>query len=191
MLLKSIRKFKFLIILFLLILNFPYPQFKALVIPLLNEKYGISLLSYLKNAKKSIYVIMFQTGYYPGHAESISNQILRELINAKKRGLTVEVILDWSREYKELRDKNLKTAKFLAENGVAVYFDSEDKTTHSKLFIIDDKYVFIGSHNLNFYALEKNNETSVLIDSKEVANSFLNYFKEVKKECKIFLSPVH
>jgi len=190
MLLRNIRKFKFLLILFFLILTPSYSQFKAVVIPLFNEKYGVTLLSYLKKAEKSIYMIMFQTGYYPEYAESLSNQILRELVNAKKRGLTVEIILDWSR-YQDVKEKNLKTAKFLAENGVNVYFDKEEKTTHAKLFIIDGKYVLIGSHNLNYYALEKDNETSVLIESEEVANSFLDYFNQVKKECKIFLSPVH
>mgnify|MGYP000647202127 CR=1 FL=1 len=189
MLLINIKRFKFLF-LFFLIVNFSFSQLKAVVIPLFNEEYGVSLLSYIRNAKKSIFMIMFQTGYYSEYAESLSNNILRELVNAKKRGLTVEVILDWSKSG-NVKEKNFDTAKFLAENGVSVYFDKESKTTHAKLFVIDGKYVFIGSHNLNYYALEKNNETSVLIESGEVAGVFLNYFNKVKKECKIFLSPVH
>ena len=188
MLLKNIRKFSLFLFFFL---NLSFAQFKATVIPLLNERYSKDVLNYIRKAEKSIYVIMFQTGYYPEYAESITNQILREIVNAYKRGVKVEVILDLSKYYENVDKKNFETAKFLAKNGIKVYFDKEDKTTHSKLLIIDGKYVFIGSHNWNYYALEKNNETSVLIESEEVANAFIDYFNEIKKECKIFLAPLN
>ncbi|MFN4226840.1 MAG: phospholipase D-like domain-containing protein [Candidatus Ratteibacteria bacterium] len=185
---KNIKKFS---LVFFLIYNFSYVQtlYKANIVPLFNEKYASNVLSFIKKSEKSIYIVMFETGYYQEYAESTSNQILRELINAHKRGVKIEVILDLSK-YPDLREKNFKTAKFLAENGINVYFDREDKTTHSKLIIIDEKYVFIGSHNWNYYALEKNNETSVLIISEEIAKIFIDYFKEIKKECRIFIAPV-
>jgi len=188
MLLKNIKKFSLLLILFL---NLTFAQIKATVTPLFNEKYSKEVLNYIKKAEKSIHLIMFQTGYYPEHGESISNQILREIINAYKKGVKVEVILDASKHYEDVEKKNFETAKFLAKNGIKVYFDREDKTTHSKLLIIDGKYVFIGSHNWNYYALEKNNETSILIESEEVAKEFIDYFNEVKKECKIFIAPLN
>jgi phosphatidylserine/phosphatidylglycerophosphate/cardiolipin synthase-like enzyme len=188
MLLKNIKKFSLVLI---LLLNLTFAQFKATVTPLLNERYSKDVLNYIRKAEKSIYVIMFQTRYYSEYAESISNQILRELVNANKRGVKVEIILDSSKLYDDVEKKNFETAKFLAKNGVKVYFDKEDKTTHSKLLIIDGKFVFIGSHNWNYYALEKNNETSVLIESEEVAKTFIDYFNEIKKECKIFLAPLN
>ncbi|HOK55769.1 MAG TPA: phospholipase D-like domain-containing protein [bacterium] len=187
MLLKNIKKFSLFLILFF---NLVFAQFKANVTPLLNENYSKSILNFIKRAEKSIYVIMFQTGYYSEYAESISNQILREIVNAYKRDVKVEVILDLS-TMSNVKEKNFETAKFLAENGIKVYFDKADKTTHSKLLIVDDKYVFIGSHNWNYYALEKNNETSILIESEETARVFINYFNEVKKECRIFLAPLN
>ncbi|MGC8976248.1 MAG: phospholipase D-like domain-containing protein [Candidatus Ratteibacteria bacterium] len=186
MLLKSFKKFS---LLFLFISFFSFSEYKGIVTPLPNEKYGTNVLNFIKNAEKSIYLIMFQTGYYPKYGESISNQILREIINANKRGVKVEVILELTK-LKDVREKNFETAKFLAENGIKVYFDSENKTTHSKLLIIDGKYVFIGSHNWNYYSLEKNNETSVLIESEEIANFFIQYFNQLKKECRIFISPL-
>jgi len=184
MLWKNIKKFSFLIF-SLIIFNVSFSQFTGIVSPLFNEKYGVTLLSHIKNAKKSIFIVMFQTGYYPEFPEGISNQILKELVNAKKKGVNVEIILDLSK-YEDVKKKNLEVAKFLTENGINVYFDREDKTTHTKLLIIDDKYIFIGSHNLNYHALEKNNEVSVLIESEELTKVFLDYFNQIKKECKIF-----
>lgn len=187
MLLKNFKKFS---LFFFLIFALCFPQYKGTITPLINNDYAVNLLNYIKRAQKTIYVIMFQTGYYSQFAESITNQILRELVNAKARGVKVEIILELS-TIKDVKEKNFETAKFLAENGVKVYFDREDKTTHSKLVIIDENFVFIGSHNWNYYALEKNNETSVLIESKEVADLFINYFNQIKKECKIFVSPTN
>ncbi|MCM8767281.1 MAG: phospholipase D-like domain-containing protein [Candidatus Omnitrophica bacterium] len=185
MLLKNIRKFS---LFFLLLCNICFVQNKINITPLLNKDYSINLLNFIRKAEKSIYVIMFQTGYYPEHPESISNQILEELIKAHKRNIKIEIILELS-NFTDVRKKNFETAKFLAENGIKVYFDREDKTTHSKLVIIDNKYIFIGSHNWNYYSLEKNNETSVIIESEEIARVFVDYFNKIKKECKIYIAP--
>ena len=184
MLLKNIRKFNVFLI-FVFLLNVCYSQYKANVMLLINEEYSRSILNFIKNSQKSIYIIMFQTGYYPEHPESVSNQILKKLIEAGKRNVKVEVILDLSKE-SSVKEKNMKTAEFLSENGIKVYFDKETKTTHIKLVIIDEKYVFTGSHNWNYYALEKNNEISVLIDSEELARSLIEYFKKLKKGCKLY-----
>ncbi|MCM8803990.1 MAG: phospholipase D-like domain-containing protein [Candidatus Omnitrophica bacterium] len=185
--LKNIRKVSLLLI---ICFNFCFSQYKAIVTPLLNEEYAKNLIDFIKKAKKSIKVIMFETSYYKEYPESISNQILREVVNAKKRGIEVEIILELSK-FENIKRKNFEAAKFLAENGIKVYFDRENKTTHSKLLIIDNKYIFIGSHNWNYYALEKNNETSVLIDSEKVADLYIQYFSQIKKECRIFLAPLN
>jgi len=172
-------------IILLLIFNLCHSQYKATVSPLINKEYGKNLLNFIKNSKKSIYAVMFQTGYYPEYPESISNQILKELVNAKGRNVKIEIILEMSKEG-DVKEKNLNTARFLTENGIKVYFDKETKTTHIKLVIIDEKYVFIGSHNWNYYALEKNNEMSILIECEEFANLLIEYFKKLKKDCKLF-----
>lgn len=185
MLSKNIKIFKSLILFLLFIFCNCYSQFNAIVTPLINREYADKLLNSIKNAQKSIYVIMFQTGYYPEYPESFSNLILNELINAVKRKVKVEVVLEQGTK-NSVKEKNLKTGKYLAENGVIVYFDDERKTTHAKLVVIDEKLVFIGSHNWNYYALEKNNEISVLIESSQTAQFFVNYFNKLKKSCKLF-----
>ncbi|MCM8818640.1 MAG: phospholipase D-like domain-containing protein [Candidatus Omnitrophica bacterium] len=184
MLLRNIKKFNFSI--FIFILNLCFAQFKATVTPLIDKDYASTLINFIKNSKNSIYVIMFQTDYYPEYPESISNQILKELINANKKRVNVEIILEEDPKNETVSEKNLKTARFLVENGVKVYLDSKSRTTHIKLVLIDDKYVFIGSHNWNYYALEKNREISILIESEELVKVFIDYFKKLKKSCRLF-----
>src|SRR3972149_2334650 len=48
----------------------------------------------IQEAKSSIQVMMFEMGYYDKHPNTPSNLLVKELINAKKRGVKVEVILE-------------------------------------------------------------------------------------------------
>jgi len=192
---KSIKNcfFTFLILLFLLS---PYSfskekVYEGKIIPADNRNYFSSIYKKLKEAEKSIYVIMFLASYYPEYPNSPTNQLLNTLIEKKKKNVKVEVIFDRSKaEYlQHSRTENLKTASYLSENGITVYFDSPSKTTHCKLLIIDGKYVVIGSTNWSYSAMEKNNETSVIIESEELAKYYIRYFEKIKKECKIKFVP--
>jgi phosphatidylserine/phosphatidylglycerophosphate/cardiolipin synthase-like enzyme len=155
-----------------------------------NREYAKQVLPHLKKTEKSIYIIMFLASYYPQYPDSPTNLFIRELIDAKKRGVDVQVILNQSdSDYSShSTTENLKTGAYLANNGITVYFDSPKKTTHAKILIIDEKLVVIGSANWSYSAMAKNNETSVIIDSPELAKSYIKYFEEIKKECRPFLS---
>jgi len=184
----------FLLFLFISI-NSPYllfsESFQSKVTPIDNKNYFSTSLSLLKKSQKSIYVIMFSARYYSKYPDSPSNQILNELIKAAKRNVKVEIILDQSelKFYSSNTKGNLETANYLSNNGITVYFDSIKKTTHSKLIIIDEKYVILGSTNWSYYSLTKNNETSVLINSPELAEHYIKYFGKMKRECKTKLTP--
>ena len=82
------------------------------------------------------------------------------------------------------RRMNEKVKNILTRNGIKVYLDSENVTTHSKLIVVDGRYSIVGSTNWSYYALSKNNETNVLIDSEEVAKEYIKYFEELAVLCK-------
>src|SRR5512137_441665 len=48
----------------------------------------------IKEAKTSIRVMMFEMGYYEDRSTTPSNLLIKALIDAKKRGVKVEVILE-------------------------------------------------------------------------------------------------
>lgn len=58
-------------------------------------------------------------------------------------------------------------------------FDSLRKTTHTKVVVIDGRYVYLGSHNLTHSALTRNNELSVLLDSPETAREITGYLGQL------------
>jgi phosphatidylserine/phosphatidylglycerophosphate/cardiolipin synthase-like enzyme len=58
--------------------------------------------------------------------------------------------------------------------------DSEKKTTHAKIVVIDRRFSFVGSHNLTHSALVINNEFSLLVDSRPLAEELLKYMRGIK-----------
>ncbi|MEI9478902.1 MAG: phospholipase D-like domain-containing protein [Deltaproteobacteria bacterium] len=145
-----------------------------------NEQYFKVAQDLIKGAKHSIRVMMFEMAYYKPHASTPTNVLIRELINGRKRGVKVEVILEVREGEDRTTERNRQTGKILSEGGVDVIYDSPSKTTHTKVMIIDEQLTLLGSTNWTYSALTSNNEVAVLIRSKEVAKELIGYFNKVK-----------
>ena len=145
-----------------------------------NEQYFKVAQELIKGAKRSVRVMMFEMVYYQNRSHSPTNILLKELIDARKRGAHVEVILEVREGEDRTTKGNRRTGKILSEGGVEVIFDSPSKTTHTKVMIIDEQIALLGSTNWTYSALTNNNEVAVLIRSKEVAKELLDYFNKVK-----------
>ncbi len=155
--------------------------FPADVKPIPNREYVPALHEVLSQAKKTIYVFMFSARYYPQYRNDANSLILADLIKAAKRGVKVEVILDASNWNRSNTLDNKMFGDTLAKCGVDVYYDPPDVTSHDKLVIVDGEITIVGSTNWSYYALERNNEASVLIKSRDVAEYFTKYFNKVKR----------
>lgn len=134
----------------------------------------------IQEAKTSLRVMMFEMGYYEKHPNTPSNLLIKELIEAKKRGVKVEVILEAREGDDRTTKRNRQTGKILSDGGVEVTYDPLFKTMHAKSMVSDGELVLIGSTNWVFSSLTSNNEVSVLIRSKEMARELVDYFNRVK-----------
>lgn len=131
-------------------------------------------------AKTSIRVMMFEMGYYNKYPNTPSNLLIKDLIDARKRGVKVEVILEVKEGKDRTTERNRDTGKILSEGAVEVIYDPLFKTTHAKWIVVDGQLTLLGSTNWTYYALTNNNEVSVLIRSKELAKELVDYFNRVK-----------
>jgi len=152
-----------------------------------------------QSAKEKIRVVQRSALYYtmvpsyapeknlePGEPVSQVNILIKDLIEAKKHGVDVQVVLDaevrkrrstgeWTVNY-----DNEDTAMRLLAGGVTVYYDSLTTQTHAKMLIVDDQTV-VGSTNWTYNAVEIGNEASVLIKSKPVAEVYYQFFDDLKE----------
>ena len=153
-----------------------------------GDKYFPKVKEALAKAKRSIYMMMYLVNFDEKSKKSSVNQLVEELINAKKRGVKVKIILDQNISYINLgkgngewerEDKNDSLFLYLKKNGVEVYYDNLFITTHSKVMIIDEETVILGSANWTMSSLKRNWEGSCLVRSKELAKEFLKDFAAI------------
>ncbi len=154
------------------------------VVLLKNQEYLPALTAAIDEAKSEIIMsfFLFKAGV---HKNSFPYRVLSHLRQAAQRGVRVIVILENSGgNDRNLDDENRRTKQLLEEKGVQVYFDSPRKTTHTKLVVIDQRLVLLGSHNLTQSALKYNNEISLLIDRPDLAKEARTYMLGIIKEAK-------
>ena len=146
----------------------------------LDREYFQITRALLRDAEKSIRVMMFEANFYTKHPQSPSNILIGELISARKRGLRVEVILEASDRGDRATERNRATGEMLSREGIEVIYDPLFVTTHAKLIIIDERICLLGSTNWTYHSLTSNHEVGVLIESEEVARTLGHYFDRVK-----------
>jgi len=161
---------------------FPLPVDE--VKPLLQKEYYPEVLDLIRNAEKSIYLVMYGIQLKGRDEKDMVNTLLEELIEAKRRGVRVKVILETSgkEEWGEyVTEINEEVMRVLKSEGIQVHLDDKKITTHAKVLVVDDEITVLGSHNWTFAAFERNNESSVKITSRPVAQQYISYFNSIKR----------
>jgi phosphatidylserine/phosphatidylglycerophosphate/cardiolipin synthase-like enzyme len=113
----------------------------------------------LDSAKKSIAVQAYSFTSIP---------IAKHLIEAKKRGVIVKVILD-----KSQTSQKYSASRFLLNQHIPVWIDYKPAIAHNKIMIIDDKDVITGSFNFTKAAQNKNAENVLIIRDPTLAKRYM------------------
>ncbi len=119
------------------------------------------IVSTINAAKKEIYVQAYSF---------TSTGIAKALINAQKRGVKVNVLLDKS----QYRPKGFSAAKLLSDYHIPAFIDYQPNIAHNKVIIIDSKTVITGSFNFTRAAQERNTENVIIIEDSQIAKKYLS-----------------
>lgn len=105
-----------------------------------------------------------------------SKPISLALIEAKKRRIKIDIVLDGSNEREQYTELH-----FLIENGIHPLIDSHHPIAHNKIMIIDSKTIVTGSFNFTHQA-ECNNAENLLIlkGHPELINMYKKNFQSHK-----------
>lgn len=162
--------------------------YQASVEDLSGVNYFPKVRDALRNAKKSIYMVMYFVNFDPKSRKSPVTELVEEVVNAHKRGVKVRVILDQNISFAEWEgrggkwekeEKNIPLFEYFKKQGIEVYYDNLFVVTHSKAIVIDEEIVVLGSANWTESSLRRNWETSCLIRSKELAKQLLEDFSKI------------
>jgi phosphatidylserine/phosphatidylglycerophosphate/cardiolipin synthase-like enzyme len=96
-----------------------------------------------------------------------SAPIAKALLDAHKREVKVEVILD-----KSQRTQKYSSATFLFNAGIPVKIDAQHAIAHNKVMIIDGETVITGSFNSTKAAEENNAENLLVTHDKKLAERY-------------------
>ena len=102
-----------------------------------------------------------------------SAPIAKALVNAHKKGIKVQAILD-----KSQRTEKYTSATFLTNAGIPTFIDSKHAIAHNKVMIIDREVVITGSFNFTKSAEERNAENLLIIRSKELSRHYLDNWEK-------------
>ena len=123
-----------------------------------------AIVSSLNGAQKSVLVLAYSFTSAP---------IAKALVDAKKRGVDVLVVLDRSQ-----KSEKYTSATFLANEGVPTFIDSAHAIAHNKVMVIDKSTVITGSFNFTKAAEEKNAENLLVINrAPELAQTYTANWK--------------
>jgi phosphatidylserine/phosphatidylglycerophosphate/cardiolipin synthase-like enzyme len=101
-----------------------------------------------------------------------SAPISKALVDAKKRGVNVQVILD-----KSQRTEKYSSADFLRNEGVPTFIDARHAIAHNKIMVIDGSAVLTGSFNFTKAAESSNAENLLVIHDPELAAKYTSNWK--------------
>jgi phosphatidylserine/phosphatidylglycerophosphate/cardiolipin synthase-like enzyme len=110
-----------------------------------------------------------------------SAPIAKALLNAHKRGVKVEVILD-----KSQRTDKYSPATFFFNTGIPVKIDAQHAIAHNKVMIIDEETVITGSFNFTKAAEESNAENLLVVRDKKLAERYTKNWQEHEKHSGVY-----
>ena len=131
-----------------------------------GDAYALAVARLLKDATQTVDLCMFHI------ALGVETKALVEaLIDAAARGVVVRVLVDRDRRDDPYRSTliNSRARKALEAGGVKVRQDPANVLLHSKFMVVDSALVVLGSHNWSAGSLSGYDDTSVVLQSSDLA----------------------
>jgi len=101
-----------------------------------------------------------------------SSPIAKALVEAHRRGVRVEVVLD-----KSQRGEKYSSADFVAHAGIPTRIDARHAIAHNKVMVIDGRTVITGSFNFTKAAESENAENLLVLQDAELAGKYAAHWK--------------
>ena len=132
---------------------------------LIGREFARQVIPLIKNAKKSIDIIVYNWLWYPNEIGSKIQNFNHAIIVANRGGIEVKAVVQKTLIAEILRREKVKVRKI-----------QSGRVLHTKLMIIDDSIAIVGSHNYTMNAFNINYEVSVIIHEQKIVKDLKKYF---------------
>lgn len=124
------------------------------------------LLELVQDARQSVYFLAYSF---------TDDELAGALIRAHNSGLQVAGVLDKAQALSNTGGEY----QHLLDSGIVVRLDGNPRSMHHKVIIIDEEIVVTGSYNFSKSAKTRNDENTLILHSREVADLYLGEFGRV------------
>jgi phosphatidylserine/phosphatidylglycerophosphate/cardiolipin synthase-like enzyme len=131
----------------------------------IGKQFPKEVIPLIDSARHTIKIVVFFWGWYgeePGNPCQLFNA---SILRAVKRGVVVRACVNSQRIASPLRD-----------NGIEVRIPVSKSLMHTKMVLIDDEILVLGSHNFSQSAFTTNFETSIIAKNDECMPKFTDFF---------------
>ena len=146
---------------------------------LFNEKWALRLQQLTTFSRHEILVSTFKAEIPSNPRGRLLNSLFDELACAAKRGVQVKILLNWNAQRRRVPRTNLKAQRFLLKHGAEIRHLKRNRCVHSKLFLVDQGVMVLGSHNLSLNSVISNFETSIEVTNVNHINVAREHFFEL------------
>lgn len=148
--------------------------------PLLGGYFYDELVKDIYATSVSIYAMQYQWRWNTHERRGKVQMLGTAIQQAKRRGCKICVVMNDTSPGSNITKINQVTANALNKLGVDAVLKKTEGLIHSKLWVLDSNITYIGSHNISSRSLSTNEESSVRIESKEIAKFMTEYILKVK-----------
>lgn len=138
------------------------------MIPIIGRDFSKILIDLIDKAKTNIDIVVYDWRWYADQNTHPVQQFNMAIVRAVHRGVIVRAVLN-SRDL----------VPFLNTLGIRAKRLKDRRVVHSKLFLIDQKTLVIGSHNYTRNAFGSNIETSIAVELPEEITRFSDFFENL------------
>jgi len=137
------------------------------------------LCQLLSCARKEVSICAFQFYIYRKNPKAKSNLILKAIRFAIANGANVQVILNAKFRDKPSKEMHLTTSRILSTSGASVRMYDISRCLHSKMVIIDNEHLIIGSSNWTEASLVRNVEANLYLQDPQTIEEARQWFENL------------
>lgn len=134
----------------------------------IGNQYPKAVIPLIENARHTIKTVAFFWGWYGEQPSNPCQQFNLAIARAVKRGVVVRACVN-----------SEKVAKPLRACGIDTRIPISKHLMHTKMVLIDDEILIMGSHNFSQSAFTTNLETSIISINDECMPDLIKYFDSI------------